>query len=749
MATYLALTFGLLGLGALVMALPFTRWYKEHTRARSNIPRHVERLLIGLTGVEGGARELLSFLGEHLLSLGVYPRILLFLLDRRRKNLEGVWAGGFGEEFSPEDLLVPLGEGSLLADALASRRHPVVERRGVLTALQLEPGGDDPPALLAPLAPEGSRRHAGEGAYGLLVVFKEKGRHFSDDEKATLHAIAATAGALLENKVLLTDIATREREIGRRVYEISILKEIGERIGYSLNVQNIIDIITGSLGKLLTYSVAAYMTLEPEKTIFRCHLEESVSRSFIRDVASRMLASLAALTGRDCAALPTDEFLSGTIIAETGETPVRSYFNIPLVINEKVVGLITVASQASGLYREDEMTILYKITAQASVAVSRLAAVIEEQEKKLSSMIESMADGVVMIDPEYRILAINPAAKHMLSLAHAPDITIFELVSALAGKVDLREKLTDSLKKNILIAEKELYLTDRVLQMLVSPVQSKTGQVFGSVVLFHDVTKEKELERLREDFTAMMVHELRSPLNGIKSMIELLRDEQVKAKKETYDEFTKLIYHSSSTMLELVNDLLDVAKLESGKFDIILEEGNLEEVLRDRLSYFSTLAKDKGVSLGLEVPHPLSHTRFDPRRISQVLNNLLSNAIKFTTSGGRVIVQALPHQREKVFPDEVGEARLSWRYRSDTVPALPRADVVFVAVTDTGRGIPPDGLAKLFSKFQQLSALRKSHEKGTGLGLVIAKGIVEAHNGKIGVVSEEGKGSTFWFTLPL
>src|SRR3989339_181427 len=276
----------------------------------------------------------------------------------------------------------------------------------------------------------------------------------------SLVAILAFGAGLflfIQTKQLKKTFTKKEQEMGRRMYELAILKELGERIGYSLNVQNIIDIITGSLHQFIEYQVVSYMLLQPEKVIFKIHLEESVSRKFIKDIKTRMLKSLSALLNKEFSESQVEEVLTGAVIIDEIESPVQSFFNIPLVIGEKVVGVLTVAHSNPGLYKEEETTILYKITRQASEAVTRLQDVITNEQKKLSAMVESMSEGVVMTDNDYRILVANPAMKQILHI-EKEEITIFDFIDNLEGKFDIRGKLEESVKLDKILSVTEVLL---------------------------------------------------------------------------------------------------------------------------------------------------------------------------------------------------------------------------------------------------------------------------------------------------
>ncbi len=549
----------------------------------------------------------------------------------------------------------------------------------------------------------------------------------------------------IENRRMRHSLKLKEHEMQRRMYEVSILKELGDRIGYSLNVQKIVDVITGSLRKLLSYSTVSYLLLADEgRVVFHCVLEESVNPRFVNEVRSQMIQALAALTGRETKPEEIDESIAGTITDENSKQGIKSFFNIPVVINNIPVGLLNVSSTKPGLYREEEMTILYTIMNQASTAVSKLENILTQEKGKLNSMVESMADGVFMVDTRNRLLVINPAAKLMLGISK-PQPTILDVLDQLSSKMDLRTKIEESIKEDKLAVEEQLNLDALVLRVLISPVKDSENESLGAVVLFHDITKEKAIEKMREDFTSMMVHELRSPLTGIRSIANLLKEDKIKNEQKKYDEFIELIVSNSASMLDLVNDLLDVAKLESGKFQILRRDTNIAEVVKMRIQSFTQLAVEGHLTLESKVEDGIPVLLLDDNKIGQVLNNFLSNAIKFTPQG-KIIVSAFMLKSHDSLLNKVSAQGMIWPGIKDV---SFNSDQLVLAVTDTGPGIPENQISKLFNKFTQLEQTAASEKKGTGLGLVITKGIVEAHGGKIGVFSQAGQGSTFYSCFPI
>jgi signal transduction histidine kinase len=235
-----------------------------------------------------------------------------------------------------------------------------------------------------------------------------------------------------------------------------------------------------------------------------------------------------------------------------------------------------------------------------------------------------------------------------------------------------------------------------------------------------------------------LVHELRAPLTVIRGATDMFLSDPMLCSKDQGKEILTTMRHSSEDMLSMINDLLDVYKIEAGKFQVLKTRNNLADIIHDRVVFFSQLAKAKGISLSAQITDHTLTANFDRERISQVLNNLLSNAIKFTSASGRVIVTATKINS----PSEV-----PWRFSPVASLTLTNLPALLVAVSDTGTGIPPENMQDLFSKFKQLHAL--DDRGSSGLGLAIAKGIIESHGGRIFLESRPNEGTTVYFTIPL
>jgi two-component system phosphate regulon sensor histidine kinase PhoR len=349
----------------------------------------------------------------------------------------------------------------------------------------------------------------------------------------------------------------------------------------------------------------------------------------------------------------------------------------------------------------------------------------QKQKRNTEAIIYSIRDAVVVVDECDRLLMGNDAAGSLFnfdfaSSLHAP---IREVIDQ--SKAEFVDFLTRCRKNRGRATRQEIEFAeaDRVktFDCIVSCVYDDKEQVCGVVAVLHDVTREKEISRMKNDFVSHVSHELKTPLASIAAYSEMLCDGEAED-EDTRKEFCSVIQSQADRLNRLIEDILNTARIESGLVKIEKEPLSLTILIREQLQMIESYAEEKGVKIIWQQPIVHDQVYADKDMISQVIVNLLSNAVKYTPAGGAVSVAT-----------EVDEL----------------AKIARVSVTDTGVGIPEHEIEHVFDKFYRVSA-NKGQAKGTGLGLNLVKQIVErVHKGRVFVSSKPGEGSTFGFELPL
>ena len=534
-----------------------------------------------------------------------------------------------------------------------------------------------------------------------------------------------------ELSLLKEEFKLKNNHLRNKVYELTVLQEIGRRIGYSLSLEKVADILAGSLGDILDYSVSSYLIMDKKRLKFKAFLRDSVSSDYIKRFEKFTLESFTKETKIGLKKMAIEEFITGALLNNESEELPQSYFYIPLQTAASTVGLISISSRHPDLYRNKVgKDLLITISSQAMTALENLQKIFGSEHEKISTMLESLSDGVLFLDKDFKIIISNSAARGMLHITEK-DSTVLDLIKRLE-KVDLGDKLEQALKLKKSFSISEIKIESRYLKLHISNVSSKAANKYmdGVVILIQDISRQKQLEKMREDFTSMMVHDLRAPLTVMVGSSDIL----LKREKDlSQGQRTQLLFDikkGAGALLEIVNDLLDVAKMEKGKFDLHKVPKNIVSFVERKVEYYRSLIEDRGIKFVVDVPDRSIKVSFDENLVGRVISNLLSNANKFTEKGTITVKVVKIHGFAKLGVTKV-------------------QDFVKVSISDTGIGINKDALKHLFNKFEQLRNPVDAKQKGTGLGLVIAKKIVEEHKGKIGVISKEGSGSTFWFTLPV
>ena len=344
----------------------------------------------------------------------------------------------------------------------------------------------------------------------------------------------------------------------------------------------------------------------------------------------------------------------------------------------------------------------------------------EEEKNKTLAIINNFTDGLLVFDSENKLSLINPQAEKFLKVK--PKDVVGKSIDELA-KFPKLLPLSNLLGKEIKgVFRKELPLGEHlILEVSSIPIMMKEGEKIGDLVVLHDVTREKLVERMKTEFVSISAHQLRTPLSAIKWTLKMLLDGDLGPITKEQRNFIEKTYKSNERMIKLINDLLNVTRIEEGRYLYKPNFAQIEPIVQFVINSYKEVIEGKKIKLELKKPkRKLPKVEVDTEKIKLAIQNLVDNAIRYTPNGGSIIIS---------LKEKKGEIEFS--------------------IKDTGIGIPKNQQARVFSKFFRGSNAIRFETEGTGLGLFITKNIIEAHGGRIWFVSEEGKGTTFYFTLPI
>ena len=370
---------------------------------------------------------------------------------------------------------------------------------------------------------------------------------------------------------------------------------------------------------------------------------------------------------------------------------------------------------------QDEVAVLARTFNDMAARLGAHVRTVEDQRGRLSAVLAHMADGVVIADEDGLVRLVNPAAARLLRTT--PGRAEGQSLMAVVRDHEVAEVFRQALATTTPAAEPRLVELGpsggrRAIRVITSCIPGVAGGRGQVLLVLHDVTDLRRAESMRREFVANVSHELRTPVAGIKALVETLEDGALDD-REAAREFLGRMHVEVDGLAQLVEELLELSRVESGRVALNRRPIDLAELVGAAAERLRPQAERQGLDLVIDLPSGLPAIQADPERLQQVVVNLVHNALKFTPPGGKV-----------------------------TVSADRRDAEVAVVVADTGEGIAPEALPRLFERFYKVDKARATG--GTGLGLAIAKHVVQAHGGRIWAESPgEGRGATFTFCLPV
>ena len=343
------------------------------------------------------------------------------------------------------------------------------------------------------------------------------------------------------------------------------------------------------------------------------------------------------------------------------------------------------------------------------------------ERNKIEAIVTNLVDGLVFLDKNKRVILMNPEAKSVLNLTELQFLgkTINEIVGVpnIVALYDvLDHKIEWSGKRYELMLQNPL---KKIFQVFIAPVTARDKEIIGLTIILHDITREKEIETLKTEFVSMAAHQLRTPLTGTKWAFRTIMDNPSNKISNSDRDLLERGFQNNENMIELVNNLLNIARIEEGRFIYDMSEVYIDDMAQKQLDRLKTVIEKKNLKVTINKPRELPEIQADKEKINLVIQNLIENAIKYSPIGATITITVTSTEHDVKF-----------------------------AIQDTGFGVPENQRGEIFNKFVRGTNVLQMGIEGTGLGLFLARQIIEKHGGKLWLMDEIRQGSTFIFTLP-
>lgn len=568
-------------------------------------------------------------------------------------------------------------------------------------------------------------------------------RQFNEKEVYVARLMASQLAAAITSFRMIEEAARREAEL-------ATLNDIAAAVTSSLDPREIYHLVMEKINQFFHVDAGSLLMLDEEtgELVFVMTLEEGQEKlvglrvppglGIVGDVARTQQYAIV----HD----PEQDARFYRQVSEGIGYNVQSILCVPIVVKGRTIGVIELLNKRTGHFTEEEAIRLTRMAATIGIALenAHLFQQVSTVRDRFEAIVNSTSDGILMADMRGVIVTGNPAAARIFHRSREALIgcRLEELIEELMSKALVVEEppwLNEGAPHRVI----EMELSEgavRYLRHTILPVRDTAGMQIGSIALFEDIAKDRELARLRDDYTGMLIHDLRAPLTTIMNGIMMVQRGFGGDLSSQQQELLSIAYQGSETMLAMVNTLLDISKMEQGRMTLNYEQLSPYDLVEDAVERLQVAAQQRQITLARDLPAGLPRIEVDRDKIVRVLQNLIDNAVKFSPDRGAVTIGV----RYLSLPtDATGGEHPALSF---TIPALPAGEWLVYWVRDEGPGIPPQYHARIFEKFGQV---QQQKSRGTGLGLTFCKLAVEAHHGQIWLQSHEGLGSTFAFALPV
>jgi signal transduction histidine kinase len=604
------------------------------------------------------------------------------------------------------------------------------------------------------------------GIAGIIVCQGDVHTLADRSQQEFVRSVASQAAIALENARLYAEVRAfnvkLEARINERTQELRTLNEIALEVNSSLDNDTIMNNSLTRLAQLIGVEHGSIMLLDRETdqlinsaVLGRHGNVGSVRFPLGKGIVGKVAQNRKPLNVPDVTTDPNwepppeDDVLakrSGSMIA------------VPLIAHHELLGVLVLSHEQTGYFRDEHLRLLTAAANQIAIGIynAQMYQQVEQQywrryemqqlqEKAVSqstAILQSLSDGVIVCDQNGAVITVNLAAEKILDRPIDELVTwnLGDLLRRLLGRRVSELPLDDLLahpwdeRARPRTLSTTFQLGPRTISVTLDPVISTKEELLGAVAVFRDRTREVESDRLKTEFIGTVSHELRTPMTSIKGFTQLLVMGNLGPVNETQREFLNIIQSNAERMIAIINDLLDITKIETGSVELEIRPIHVAETLSKVLLDLQTKVHERQQTLTLSLPAGLPLVRADAHRFNQILFNLVSNAVKYTPRGGSITIEAREVTAEAV-PEDERDGLRPGRY-------------IQIDVRDTGVGIAPDDVPRIWERFYRTENPLKVEAGGTGLGLSLVKPLVRLLGGRIWVESQINVGSTFSFVLP-
>src|SRR3989344_5657667 len=592
-------------------------------------------------------------------------------------------------------------------------------------------------ALDALRASEARLKVANQSLFASQTQLQELNKKLEEKVRERTKELEATVGRLNE----------AQKELSDKYNYIENLRILLERFTITIDAKSVMETVLKAIASLVNHHTISYVIAAGEGLEFLDSIyvwaQGSVGNGYLASIKKDFYDYVSSMP--DSALNKKDlleqlqrrisfEFLAGAKDEAEGKTPVQA-FVAPFIAKSreesKIVGLFHIADiNENQTYDKERVKSINDVVNIAAANIERIHALVSSEKSKISDLVQSMSNGVLMFDRNKSVIVVNPMMKNVLELDDG-NLTltrfaeIFQKASEETDEETERINVVDAVEMTLVsgrtIHIDKLAFKNKFFEMFITPVRDYERKISGGAIILHDITHMTEIDRMKTEFLSVAAHQLRTPLGSMRWNMEMLLTGDAGEIPQPIKEIIQQVYDSNQRMITLVNDLLNVSRIDQGRVKDEPELTDLVEIVKAAIVEMEPMAKKKSVGIELNIGSDgLPKIMIDPKRFREAIQNLISNAVKYNQPDGKVIVSV----------DKQDE-------------------YMRIKVADTGMGIPKNNQGRLFSKFLRAENAVKSETEGSGLGLFVVKSYVEGWGGKVDFESEEGKGTVFTITLPL